>query len=77
MTILKSWFLSSRRQKVKDGLKDFVAISKIKETNVSSWDYSEVAIEYACHKLFKQQYGFKGGPNGYTRHGKQRYIMLK
>ena len=51
-------FYPSRRQKVKNGLKDFVAISKIKETNVSSWDYSEVAIEYTCHKLFKK-YGFK------------------
>jgi hypothetical protein len=69
-------FYPSRRQKVKNGLKDFVAISKIKETNVSSWDYSEVAIEYTCHKLFKK-YGFKGPPNGYTRHGKQRYSNIK
>ena len=69
-------FYESRRQKVRDGLRDFVAISKIKETKLNSWDYSEVAIEYACYKLFKK-YNIKGGPNGYTRHGKQRYYPVK
>jgi len=69
-------FYDSRRPKVRDGLKDFVAISKIKETKLNSWDYSEVAIEYACYKLFKQ-HNIKGGPNGYTRHGKQRFYPVK
>jgi len=69
-------FYESRRQKVRDGLRDFVAITKIKETKLNSWDYSEVAIEYACYKLFKK-YNIKGGPNGYTRHGKQRYYPVK
>ena len=69
-------FYESRRQKVRDGLKDFVAISRIKETKLNSWDYSEVAIEYACYKMFKQ-HNIKGGPNGYTRHGKQRFYPVK
>jgi hypothetical protein len=42
-------FYESRRQKVRDGLLDFVAISKIKETKLNCWDYSEVAIGYACY----------------------------
>jgi len=69
-------FYDSRRQKVRNGLKDFVAISKVKETKLNSWDHSEVAVEYACYKLFKK-HNLKGAPNGYTRHGKQRYYPVK
>ena len=69
-------FYESRRQNVRDGLRDFVAISRVKETKMNSWDYSEVAIEYACYKLFKK-HNIKGGANGYTRHGKQRYYPVK
>ena len=34
----------TRRPKVKKGIRDFVAISRIKEVKASLWDYSEMAI---------------------------------
>ena len=66
-------FYRIKKTKVKNGLKDFVAISKVKRKNVNSWDYSEVAIEYTCYKLFKKHNIQRSAGNGYTRHGKQRY----
>jgi hypothetical protein len=69
-------FYDSKRPKVKNGLKDFVAISKIPETKIGSWDYSELAIQYASLQIFKK-HGIKGAACGYDRKGKQRYSRIK
>ena len=69
-------FYPSRRPKVIKGIRDFVAISKVKEKILNDWDYSEMAIKHSCLKIFKT-FGIKGAAAGYTRHGKQRYSPIK
>jgi hypothetical protein len=66
----------SRRQKVKKGMRDMVAISRIKETESSLWDYSEMAIHHKCLQLFKK-YNIKGPSVGYTKNGKPRHGKIK
>jgi hypothetical protein len=66
----------SKRQKVKKGIRDMVAISKIKETDSSLWDNSEMAISMKCLQLFKK-YGIKGPSVGYTKKGKPRHGKIK
>ena len=66
----------SRRQKVKKGMRDMVAISRIKETDSSLWDYSEMAIHHKCLQLFKK-YNIKGPSIGYTKKGTARHGKIK
>ena len=66
----------TRRPKVKKGIRDFVAISRIKEVKASLWEYSEMAIHHKCLQLFKK-HGIKGPSVGYTNKGKPRNGPIK
>ncbi len=66
----------SRRLRVKKGIRDLVAISKIKEVKSSLWDYSEMAIQHKCLQMFKK-HGIKGPSVGYTKTGKPRNGPIK
>ena len=66
----------SRRPKVKNGIRDMVAISKVSEDKVDLWDHSEFAITMKCLQLFKK-HGVKGPSVGYTKKGKPRNGPIK
>ena len=71
------WFSMILEDKgVKKGIRDMVAISKIKETEASLWDYSEMAIHHKCLQLFKK-YNIKGPSIGYTKKGTARHGKIK
>ena len=69
-------FYESRTTEGQRRIKRFCGYFQNQRNKAKLWDYSEVAIEYACYEMFKA-HNIKGGPNGYTRHGKQRFYPVK
>tara|TARA_R110000787_G_scaffold270747_1_gene377763 strand:- start:182 stop:871 length:690 start_codon:yes stop_codon:yes gene_type:complete len=66
----------SKRPKVKDGMRDMVAISRIKETEIDNWEHSEMSINHRCLQIFKK-HGLKGASIGYTKKGTPRHAPIK
>ena len=72
----KLFFYSSKRSSTTRSMKDVVACSKIKNSDLLNYEYSEAYARLKTLKMMKDE-GIRGRPNGYNKRGLRLHYAIK
>ena len=71
----KLYFFPSKRSSTTRSMKDVVAYSKINNSNLLSYEYSEAYARLKTLKMMKDE-GIRGRPNGYNKRGLRLHYAI-
>ena len=74
--VSKIWFYSSDRIDGNTPIRDACAVSKLTESQLLDFDYSETMARFKTIDVMKKN-GMRGKPNGYTKNGTPRHYDFR